>query len=738
MAQFRIEEVLQAMAAMNVAGQSNGSASMQFLERFKNSVDAWTICDTILSTPGLDPAAYFNAANILKHKLTLDFVELPISGQGALINRMFEHLCVRFPAEPKNVQTQLILGICVLVVESNSWPAAGPIESTIAALSPHPVLLLRTLELFGEESGNAVASKRILFANASFAVMQKLLSFYDAARPAPASDLEKQLAFKSICAWLRQFKPPQGTPLPTALNYIVSTIPVFAALAIDDLFEPAGSLISEIAYHCRGNSTTPEFAPLFTFLTSAIPVLAERLNAAISQEDDDGVKVFGTILSDVGLALMPQLSSTAGEATVFFANLMLNIMRYCESDPEKCGVSIHCSATFWEELSHSHHPKAGPAEGQPVAAAAPAPHVSQLFSTVISTVMQRVQWPANSDAWERGKTEEYNFSRFRDVEIAYLLDDCTSVLKGDGAMGVIWPTLSQLLATPAAFPWRQVEALLFVATCLIHRAETTWQPVMFSVLQNVQAIASMNPKCVSTLLGLFRTDEAISHFNRTEFAAHAPACVSAVFSFIQNTLAINPEQFQFHSTQALRNLAFHCPTHLAAQIELLASQAANSGAQSLKFVSSAARKNFMDALGFIVAALPVENAVQAQMHICWPAVSDLQKMLAEPGELEDNASPVRGRQRCVDTSVRLTSFYQALELQVADHASKLDFQSQIFASTQAHLWPVLRDVLWRCARDDFVTEEVIKTLKHWVRSCGTASAPILPELCQLLSQVTCL
>jgi hypothetical protein len=361
-------------------------------------------------------------------------------------------------------------------------------------------------------------------------------------------------------------------------------------------------------------------------------------------------------------------------------------------------------------------------------------HVHELFSNLISNSVKRIQWPANCDTWTQDCVEQDTFSHSR-LEIANLLDDSTRVLKGDGAMGVIWPTLSQVLTTPAAFPWRQVEALLFVATCLIHRAESTWQPLMFSVVQNVQAIASMNPKCVSALLGLFCTDEAISHFNRTEFAFHAPACVSAVFSFIQNTLATNPEQFQFHSTQALLNLAFHCPTHLAAQIELLVSQAASSGAQSLTFVSSAARKNFMDAFCCIAAALPVEIAVQAQMNICLPAVSDLHKMLAQPGELEDNASPVRGRQRCVHTSARLTSFYQALELQVADHASKLDFQSQIFASTQAHLWPVLQDVLWRCARDDYVTEEVSKTLKHWVKSCGTASAPILPELCQLLSQV---
>jgi hypothetical protein len=211
--------------------------------------------------------------------------------------------------------------------------------------------------------------------------------------------------------------------------------------------------------------------------------------------------------------------------------------------------------------------------------------------------------------------------------------------------------------------------------------------------------------------------------------------VSAIFSFVQNTLAANPQEFQFHGTQALRNIAFHCPTHLASQIELLAGQASSGSTQSLNFISSAARKNFMDALGFIVAALPLERAVQTQLQICWPAVSDLQKLLAEPGELEDNALKVRGRQRCVETALRLTSFYEALQEQVLKHASRDNFHAQIFASTHTHVWPVLRDVLWRCARDDLVTEEVSKGLKHWLRSCGAAAAPILPELCQLLSQV---
>jgi transportin-3 len=738
MAQFRIEDVLRAMAAMNVAGQGSSAGSnesMQYLDRFKNSVEAWNICDVILSTPGLDPAAYFNAANILKNKLSKNFVELPISGQGALINRLFEHLCHRFAAGPKNVQTQLILSIYEFVVKSRSWPASGPIEFTISLLSPFPLLLLRTLELFGEESTRSSPQEKSIFTSASFAVMQQLLAFYDASRPAPASDQEKQLAFKCICAWLKQFEPPHGTSLPSALTFIVSTIPVYAALAVDDLFESAGSLLSEIAYHCRDRAADPEFAPLVSFLTSSIPIVAERLSPAIAQEDDDAVKVFALMLNDIGLVVLPQMAASPSEATTFFGDLMLRLVSYCESDPENYGATMNNCSLFWEALSQAHHLQVAAPAGQAALKSAPSAHVAQLFSSLIPVIVQRIQWPAASDSWRHGSDEEYNFSRFRDIEVAYMLDDSTCVLGGDGALGIIWPSLAQVLAAPAAHPWRQVEALLFVATCLVHRTENTFQPFLFAVLQNLQHIASTNSKCVSVLLGLFRTDFVIERLTKPDFASHAPACASAIFSFIQSTLAAEPQQFQFHATQALRNLAFHCPILLAPQIELLAIQAASNSDRSLKFISSAARKNFMDALGFIVSALPIEQAVQAQLHICWPALSDLQRMLAEPGELDDNAVKVRGRQRCVDTAVRLTSFYEALQAQVQKHESKDNFHRQIFGSTHAHVWPVLRDILWRCARDDFVTEDMTKVLKHWLRSCGAAAAPILPELCELLTQV---
>jgi hypothetical protein len=368
----------------------------------------------------------------------------------------------------------------------------------------------------------------------------------------------------------------------------------------------------------------------------------------------------------------------------------------------------------------------------------PAVHVHQLFSTLISNIVQRIQWPANCDTWSRGCVEQTTFSLFRDEDIATVLAHATVVLKGDGAMGVIWPTLVHVLATPAAYPWRQVEAYLFVGTCLIGYIESKWEPFMLSVLQNVHAIAAMHPKCVHTLLSLFQTDGALNRLNKPEHAAHAPEWISTIFSFIQNTLTASPQQLHDHCVQALHKLALHCPTHLASHIDLLAAQASSNCPQSLMFTSSSVREHFMNAVSVIAATLPVKNAVQVLDGIVLTAVADLQTLLSEHGQLDDNSEKVRGRQQYVESSQRLTSLYKAMELQVSNHASKISFQGQIFESTRALLWPVLRDVLWLCARDDYVSEEVIKTLKHWLRSCGVAAAPILPELCQHLSQVTCL
>ena len=221
--------------------------------------------------------------------------------------------------------------------------------------------------------------------------MQQLLAFYDAARPTPASDHEKQLAFKCISTWLKQFQPPPGTSLPSALTYIVSTIPVFAALDVGDLFESAGSLLCEIAYNCRNRTVDPEYATLVTFLTSAIPVIAERVNAAIAREDDESVQVFASMLNDIGLVVVPQLVASASDATLFFANLMLQLVRYCESDPDKFGVSICNSSLFWEALAQAHHPTAPPAAGLPAVQSQPAAHVRQLFSTLVTTIVQRIQ-----------------------------------------------------------------------------------------------------------------------------------------------------------------------------------------------------------------------------------------------------------------------------------------------------------------------------------------------------------
>ena len=72
------------------------------------------------------------------------------------------------------------------------------------------------------------------------------------------------------------------------------------------------------------------------------------------------------------------------------------------------------------------------------------------------------------------------------------------------------------------------------------------------------------------------------------------------------------------------------------------------------------------------------GVVTAHLRICLPAISNLQKLLDEPAELEENCQRARVGQRCVDAALRLISFYKALESQ----GLKLESQVILCASIE--------------------------------------------------------
>ena len=122
------------------------------------------------------------------------------------------------------------------------------------------------------------------------------------------------------------------------------------------------------------------------------------------------------------------------------------------------------------------------------------------------------------------------------------------------------------------------------------------------------------------------------------------------------------------------------------------------------------------------------------MQISHPDLSELQKLLLQPAQLDTKCDAVC-RHQSIQAFARLESFYNEICTRLQDHDLKDSLCRQVFDVSRSHVWHVLSGVMRRCAGDEEVAERGGRVLKLWFKLCGTAAAPILPEICQLLNQV---
>jgi hypothetical protein len=258
---------------------------------------------------------------------------------------------------------------------------------------------------------------------------------------------------------------------------------------------------------------------------------------------------------------------------------------------------------------------------------------------------------------------------------------------------------------------------------------------MYSLLlPNLHEIASLNPNCAVALLCLFTCDAVFEQLVAHVLEPSAHHCASAIFSFVQSTFIPDMQHLQLQSTMALANLASHFPRHLAPHMQLLSSQASFDCAQSLTFTSSSIRGNFLEALYLIACELPVDIMVGSLVQISHPDLSELQKLLLQPAQLDTKCNAAC-RHQSIEAFARIESFYNEICTRLQDHDLKDSLCRQVFDVSRSHVWHVLSGVMRRCAGDEEVAEGGGRVLKLWFKLCGTAAAPILPEISQLLNQV---
>ena len=149
---FDLSDVQNALRCISSSAPQNlKTEALQFLEKFQRSLDAWEICNEVLSKPNDSLLElHIFAAQTLRNKVTYDLSQLEESGTHTLMQLKDSLLMLLTLHSPKLIQTQLNVALARLAIQFLQWK--NPMIEIVTYLNLHPDILLSFLRILPEET----------------------------------------------------------------------------------------------------------------------------------------------------------------------------------------------------------------------------------------------------------------------------------------------------------------------------------------------------------------------------------------------------------------------------------------------------------------------------------------------------------------------------------------------------------------------------------------------------------
>lgn len=383
----------------------------QWLQGFVSRVEAWTICDQLLSSPGMSNEVYYFAAQTLHTKVVASFDDLPADARLALRQSLFDHLD-RFKASPQLITTQLSLSLAALAVQLEAWQ--NPVQDVTQLFGSNPAtlsLLLEFLTVFPDESENPripvtderrEAIKKGLLATAP-TIVTGLLQF---SRSHPGNITIQNRVFSCLLSWIKM----EAIPLEVlATSEFVPLL--FESLAAEPLFDTSVDLLCEIIVQSRSLKQMK----LVNDLMARLPQLIVPYRHSVTSENSDVSR---------GLA---RLFVAAGEAYLFEVigkfetyGILSELILECTANKDLDIAQI--SFNFWFQLAE----ELPSGENREVL-----PKFFSAFSRLMGMIIGHLKYPDDTQVLTAEQRDE--FRDFRHV-VGDTLKDCCAVLGGEKAL----------------------------------------------------------------------------------------------------------------------------------------------------------------------------------------------------------------------------------------------------------------------------------------------------------------
>lgn len=467
--------VLQAIRSLyHDSNNSNKENADKWLKELQNSLYAWKIADELLIKKEDQESCYF-AAQTLRTKIQLNFKELPseeayISLKNSIINHLKSF-------QVPTVQTQLALCITYLAILAPSWQ--NPVEELVSQELDRTLLieiltyLLEELDQSRQKYLKGVgATRRQQFTDYLIKIAPSIINLLNntlqetivlhqteqSLNPNGSSTgTEKLIAkiYRCLGAWINIIDPKEINLIEPLLAY------VFESLKDPDLndmiHDSAADTICGAALLCENYT---KYQQLTHFLLNHIYQLEHIYHHSVSNEDIDKSVNYSRIFTEMAESIVsPLIVDVACEQNNYNipALKIIDLLLHCIAhyDYEVAEITFH----FWFRFTELIHKKSSTL----------LPLFSTISNKLILGLTRHCQLEVDQEGLLNNDSNLYEFRlRVRDLikEVIFIVG-AKNYINDNNIIGELENSLSQVSQSNSIINWEEVEAQLFILSCIV-------------------------------------------------------------------------------------------------------------------------------------------------------------------------------------------------------------------------------------------------------------------------------
>uniref|UniRef100_A0A4W6D1U2 Importin-13 n=1 Tax=Lates calcarifer TaxID=8187 RepID=A0A4W6D1U2_LATCA len=680
----------------------------KWLMQAQVSPQAWQFCWALLSPDKVPEIQYFGAS-ALHTKISRYWSDIPTDQYESLKTQLFSQIAC-FSSGSKMVLTRLCVALASLAL--NTMPEAWP--GAVAEM----------VRVFQEEGGGVDGRARCL------ALLELRLPQYRKGQVRGALGRE----WGSVCPLLQQLLRRADSPgavkarvLRCLSSWVLLDVPLneseglvhdcFSALPDPELFDTA----VEAIVNAISQPDSQRYVNTLLKLVPQVLALQEQLREAVQNGDMETCHGICRIAVTLGENHSRTLLEQVDHWQSFLA--LVNMIMFCTGIPGHYPVNETTSSltlTFWYTLQDEI--MSFESDKQAVYLQVYRPVYFQL----VDVLLHKAQFPSDQEyaSWSSDEKEQFRIYR---VDISDTLMYVYEML-GAELLSNLYDKLGRLL-TNAEQPtsWQHTEALLYGFQSIAETIDVNYSDVIPGLIGLIPRININNVQLADTVMF---TIGALA-----EWLADHPVMLSSVLPLVLQALG-NPD-LSVSSVSTLKKICRECKYDLPPY-------ATNIVAVSQEVLIKQIHKTsqcmwLMQALGFLLSALPVEDILRNLHSLITPYIQQLEK-------LADETPNPSNKLAIIHILGLLSNLFTTLDISKQDDESADGSAPPVKTAPPPpgpnpvvvvlqQVFALIQTVLSKWLNDSQVVEAVCAIFEKSVKTLLHEFAPMVSQLSEMLGQM---